>query len=161
MDRKPWKPERLDLEIGLTIGLSLFFCHLAKIEALAVATGALMCVQDSAKATYASSLVRMAGILFGGLLGVVIVVLDNILMEALLFYLLCGAGVVANLLLCKGFGMTHIQARVSTLSLLQVVMVFDGSDRLAYALDRFIGSLAGAVISLAVTFVFGKLAHKQ
>ena len=29
------------------------------------------------------------------------------------------------------------------------------------ALDRFVGSLAGAVIALAVTFAFGKLSHKQ
>ena len=158
---RTWKPEGMDLQIGLTIIVSLFLCHWAGIEALAVTTGALMCVQDNAKTTYVSSLIRMAGIFLGGLLGVVIAVIDNILMDPSLFYLLCGAGVVANLLLCKGFGMVHIQARVSALTLLLVVMVFDGSDRLAYALDRFVGSLAGAVIALAVTFVFGKLAHKQ
>ena len=159
--QRTWKPGHLDLQIGLTIILSLFLCHRANIEALAVTTGALMCVQDSTKTTYLSSMVRMAGILLGGLLGVVIVVIDNILMEPSLFYLICGVGVVGNLLLCRGLGMTHIQARVSALNLLLVVMVFDGSDRLAYALDRFVGSLAGAVIALAVTFAFGKLSHKQ
>ena len=158
MERTSWKPERMDIQIGVTIMLSLLLCHWLGIEAMAVTTGALMCVQDSTKAAYTSSLIRMAGVFWGGLLGVVIAVIDNFLGQPYIFYLLCGAGVMANLMLCRGFGMVHIQARVSALTLLLVVMVFEGTDRLAYAVNRFTGSLLGAVIALAVTFVFGKLA---
>ena len=160
MERTSWKPERMDIQIGVTIVLSLLLCHWTGIEALAVTTGALMCVQDSTKAAYTSSLTRMAGVLWGGLLGVVIAVIDNFVGQPYLFYLLCGMGVVANLLLCKRFGMVYVQARVSALTLLLVVMVFEGTDRLTYAVDRFAGSLVGAVIALGVTFVFGKLAKK-
>ena len=160
MEKTHWKPERLDIQIGVTIVLSLLLCRWAGVEALAVTTGALMCVQDSTKAACASSLVRMAGVFFGGLLGVAIAVIDNVAGQPYIFYLLCGGGVVANLLLCKRFGMAYVQARVSALTLLLVVMVFDGTDRLAYAVDRFAGSLAGAVIALAVTFAFGKLEKK-
>ena len=160
MERTSWKPERMDIQIGVTIVLSLLLCHWTGIEALAVTTGALMCVQDSTKAAYTSSLIRMAGILWGGLLGVAIAVIDNLVGQPYLFYLLCGVGVVANLLLCKRFGMVYVQARVSALTLLLVVMVFEGTDRLTYAVDRFAGSLVGAVIALGVTFVFGKLEKK-
>ena len=160
MERTSWKPERVDIQIGVTIVLSLLLCHWTGIEALAVTTGALMCVQDSTKAAYTSSLIRMAGILWGGLLGVAIAVIDNLVGQPYLFYLLCGVGVVANLLLCKRFGMVYVQARVSALTLLLVVMVFEGTDRLTYAVDRFAGSLVGAVIALGVTFVFGKLEKK-
>ena len=158
MERTLWKPERMDIQIGVTIVLSLLLCHWAGVEALAVTTGALMCVQDSTRAAYASSLIRMAGVFWGGLLGVVIAVIDNVLGEPWIFYLLCGVGVVANLMLCKRLGMVYVQARVSALTLLLVVLVFDGTDRLSYAMNRFAGSLAGAVIALAVTFLFGKLA---
>ena len=163
MEKTSWKPERMDLQIGLTIVLCLFLCHWAngvglQIESLAVTTGALMCVQDSTKAAYATSLIRMVGVLCGGLLGMVIAVIDNLVGQPYCFYLLCGMGVVANLLLCKRFHMIYVQARVSTLTLLLVVMVFQGTDRLSYALNRFTGSLAGAFIALAVTFLFGKLA---
>ena len=150
----------MDVQIGVTIVLSLLLCHWTGIEALAVTTGALMCVQDSTRAAYTSSLIRMAGVFWGGLLGVVIAVIDNFVGQPYLFYLLCGVGVVANLLLCKRFGMVYVQARVSALTLLLVVMVFEGTDRLGYAVNRFAGSLLGAVIALAVTFVFGKLAKK-
>ena len=162
MERTSWKPERMDLQIGLTIILCLFLCHWAngvglQIESLAVTTGALMCVQDSTKSTYSSSLIRMVGVLCGGLLGMVIAVIDNLVGQPYLFYLLCGIGVVVNLLLCKRFNMIYVQARVSALTLLLVVMVFEGTDRLSYALNRFTGSLMGALIALAVTFIFGKL----
>ena len=160
MKNTHWKPERMDIQIGVTIVLSLLLCQWMGIEALAVTTGALMCVQDSTKAAYTSSLIRMAGVLWGGLLGVVIAVIDNFVGQPYLFYLLCGAGVVANLMLCKRLGMAYVQARVSALTLLLVVMVFEGTDRLTYAAGRFSGSLLGAVIALAVTFAFGKLDKK-
>ena len=160
MNRISWKPERMDIQIGVTIVLSLLLCRWAGIEALAVTTGALMCVQDSARAVYTVSLIRMAGIFWGGLLGVIIAVIDNFAGEPYLFYLLCGAGAVSNLMLCRRFGLPHIQARVSALTLLLVVMVFEGTDRLTYAVSRFTGSLLGAVIALAVTFVFGRLNKK-
>ena len=162
MERTSWKPERMDIQIGVTIVVSLLLCHWVRwFEALAVTTGALMCVQDSTRAACTSSLIRLAGILFGGLLGVVIAVIDNFLGEPYLFYLLCGAGVVANLLLCKAFGMVYVQARVSALTLLLVVMVFDGADRLTYAVNRFTGSLIGAVIALGVTFAFARLVPEK
>ena len=154
MNRISWKPERMDMQIGVTVAASLLLCHWTGIEALAVTTGALMCVQDSAKAAFTASLIRMAGIFWGGLLGVVIAVTDNFAGEPYLFYLLCGAGVVANMMLCRCFGLPPIQGRVSALTLLLVVLVFEGTDRLSYALDRFAGSLLGALIALAVTFMF-------
>ena len=58
------------------------------------------------------------------------------------------------------YGMICVQARVSALTLLMVVMVFEGTERLAYAVNRFAGSLVGAVIPLGVTLIFGKLEKK-
>ena len=166
MERTPWKLEKMDVVIGATIVLCLFLSHWANergvnIEALAVTTGALMCVQDSTRAAYTTSLTRMLGVLCGGLLGMVIVWVDNLVGQPYVFYLLCGMGVVVNLLVCKKFQMIYVQARVSALTLLLVVMVFEGVDRLEYALNRFIGSLAGALIALLVTFLAGKLGRRE
>ena len=151
--------ELMDIEIGLTILLCLVLCHWAnqigiRVEALAVTTGAIMCVQEGTKAAYTTSLVRMLGVVCGGLFGVVIVLIDNVLNIPYVFYLMCSIGVVANLLVCKCFKMVYVQARVSCLSLLLVVMVFEGMDRLDYAISRFVGSLVGALIAFGVTALF-------
>lgn len=160
------KLELMDLQIGVTIIMCLVLCHWANhfglhIEALAVTTGAIMCVQDSTKAAYTTSLTRMLGVICGGLFGVLIALIDNIVGIPYVFYLLCGIGVVINLLVCKCFKMIYVQARVSCLSLLLVVMVFEGVDRFDYAINRFIGSLVGAVFALLVTVLFGALAKKK
>lgn len=160
------KLELMDLQIGVTIIMCLVLCHWANqlglhIEALAVTTGAIMCVQDSTKAAYTTSLTRMLGVICGGLFGVLIALIDNIVGIPYVFYLLCGIGVVVNLLVCKYFKMIYVQARVSCLSLLLVVMVFEGVDRFDYAINRFIGSLVGAVFALLVTILFGALTNKK
>lgn len=164
-EKRRVKLELMDIQIGLTILLCLVLSHLAndlgiRLEALAVTTGAIMCVQDSTKAAYTTSLTRMLGVICGGLFGVIIAFVDNAVQAPFVFYLMVAAGVVLNLLVCKYFKMIYVQARVSCLSLLLVTMVFGGADRFDYAVNRFVGSLAGAAIALGVTVVFGVIVRK-
>lgn len=158
-EKRTVKLELMDIQIGVTMLLCLMLAHFSNqvgisVEALAVTTGAIMCVQDSTKAAYTTALTRMLGVVCGGLFGVVIALIDNAVEIPVVFYLLVSVGVVLNLLVCKYFKMIYVQARVSCLSLLLVTMVFDGVDRFAYAVNRFFGSLVGAAIALLVTLVF-------
>lgn len=159
---KPGRIELMDIQIGVTIVVCLLLCHWAnqvgiQVEALAVTTGAIMCVQDSTKAAYNASLIRILGVICGGATGVVIALIDNAVGITYLFYLLCGVGVVANLCLCKYLKMAYVQARVSSLTMLLVVLVSQGMDRMSYALSRFVGSLVGALIALLVTMLFAMI----
>lgn len=158
------KVEVMDVLIGVTILMCLVLCHLANqmgipIDPLAVTTGAIMCVQESTKAAYSTSLTRMVGVIFGGFFGIGIALIDTAVGNPWVFYVLCSLGVIANLLVCKFFKMIYVQARVSCLTLLLVTMVFDGSDRLEYALNRFVGGLVGAVFAIVVTIIFAAIAH--
>lgn len=157
--RKTCGIELMDIQIGVTIVACLLLCHWAnqlgiQVEALAVTTGAIMCVQDSTKAAYNASLIRILGVVCGGATGVAIALIDNAIGMSYVFYLLCGIGVVANLCLCKCLKMAYVQARVSSLTMLLVVLVSQGTDRVSYAKSRFIGSLVGALIALLVTMLF-------
>lgn len=158
--------ELMDFEIGLTILLCLLLSHWANqigihIEAIAVTTGAVMCVQEGKKEAYSACFVKMLGVVCGGVVGVIIVLIDNVLEMPYVFYLMCSVGVVVNLLICKMFKMIYVQARVSCISLLLVVMVLEGVDRLEYAINRFIGSLVGALIAFLITVLFTRLAPKS
>lgn len=159
------KLELMDVLIGLTIVICLVFCHTMKqfgvhVEALAVTTGALMCVQDTTKSAWTTSLTRVLGVFLGGLFGVIVVLLDNTLDIPGVFYLLCGVSVIVNLLVCKCFKMIYVQARVSCLTQILVVLCMEGADRLEYAFARFVGSLVGAAIALLVTVIFGAAAKR-
>ena len=158
--------EVMDILIGVTILICLLICHFAnevgiRIEALAVTTGAIMCVQDSTRAAFTTSLTRMIGVVIGGFFGIGIALIDSELGNPFVFYVLCSLGVIATLLVCKFFKMIYVQARVSGLTMLLVVMVFDGADRLDYALNRFIGSLVGALLALLISAVFTAVFKKE
>ena len=158
--------EPIEIAIGAAVALTLLVCHLAgllglQIQALAACTGAVMCVQDSKKASWGAGLNRIKGVLCGGLIGIVIVLIDNALNVDLVFYLLVGIGAVVNLLLCKAAKLPFVQGRVSCMSLLLVTLVLQGGLRINYAFGRLIGTLVGACMALLVSMVFVAITKKE
>ena len=156
----------MDIAIGAAVVLTLLVCHVAgilgwKIQARAACTGAVMCVQDSRKASWGAGLNRVKGVLCGGLTGVAVVLIDNAVGIDLVFYLLVGIGVVVNLLLCKVVKLPFVQARVSCMSLMLVTLVLQDAARINYALGRLVGTLVGAVVALLVSMAFGALTRKE
>lgn len=156
----------IDLAIGAAVTLTLLVCHVAgllgfSVQALAACTGAVMCVQDSKQASWGAGLNRIKGVLCGGLTGVAVVLIDNVINIDIVFYLLVGAGVVANLLLCKVVKLPFVQARVSCMSLMLVTLVLQNAARINYALGRLIGTLVGAVVALLVSMAFAAIMKKE
>ncbi len=156
----------IDIAIGAAVTLTLLVCHLAgmlglQIQALAACTGAVMCVQDNKNASWGAGLNRIKGVICGGLTGVAVVLIDNAVNMDLVFYLLVGIGVVANLLLCKVVKLPFVQARVSCMSLMLVTLVLQNTARINYALGRLVGTLVGACVALLVSMVFAALTKKE
>lgn len=156
----------IDIAIGAAVTLTLLVCHLAgmlgwQIQTLAACTGAVMCVQDNKKASWGAGLNRIKGVICGGLTGVAVVLIDNAVNMDLVFYLLVGIGVVANLLLCKVVKLPFVQARVSCMSLMLVTLVLQDAARINYALGRFVGTLVGACVALLVSMAFAALTKKE
>ena len=156
----------LEISIGVTVMLTLLVCHVAsllglKLQTLAACTGAVMCVQDSKNASWGAGKNRILGVICGGLSGIAVVLLDNLIHIDLVFYLLMGAGVILNLMLCKLVKLPLVQARVSCMSLMLVTLVLQGDARINYALGRLIGTLVGAVVALLVSMLWAKLFHKE
>lgn len=157
---------RTEICIGAAIIVCLLVCHGAgllgiQIQTLAACTGAVMCVQETGKASYKAGLNRVLGVICGGIMGVAIVLADNVLHSDLVFYLLCGVGIVLNLLLCQKIKMPLVQARVSAMTLLLVVLVLGGDARIAYAIGRFFGTLCGAVVATGMSFLWSALFKKE
>lgn len=158
--------EPIEIAIGAAVALTLLVCHLAgmlgwQIQALAACTGAVMCVQDGKKASWGAGLNRIKGVLCGGAVGIAVVLIDNAVNMDLVFYLLAGIGVVANLLLCKAVKLPFVQARVSCMSLMLVTLVLQNTARINYAFGRLIGTLVGAVVALLVSMAFAAIVKKE
>ena len=156
----------LELRIGITIVLCLLACKLCEvlgfsIQALAACTGAVMCVQEGGKASFGACKNRVLGVICGGIVGVVAVLLDNLIGIDLIFYLLVGLAIMTNFVLCKAVKLPLVQARVSCMTVLLVVLVLGGPARINYAIGRFIGTLVGALIAWAVSAAWEKLSAKK
>lgn len=156
----------IDVSIGVTVMLCLLVCHVAgllglQLQALSTCTGAVMCVQDSKKASWGAGLNRILGVICGGVAGIAVVLVDNVIQIDLVFYLLMGIGVVLNLLLCKLVKLPFVQARVSCMSLMLVTLVLQGSARINYAFGRLLGTLVGAVVALLVSMAFSAILQKK
>ena len=156
----------LEFRIGITIVICLLVCKLCEmigfsIQALAACTGAVMCVQEGGKASFGACKNRVLGVICGGVVGVGVVFLDNLIGVDLVFYLLVGLGIMANFLLCKVAKLPLVQARVSCMTVLLVVLVLGGDARINYAIGRFIGTLVGALVAWGVSAVWEKLSAKK
>lgn len=156
----------IEIAIGVAVVLCLLVCHVAgklglQIQALAACTGAVMCVQDGKKASWGAGMNRVLGVICGGMAGIAVVLLDNLIQMDLVFYLLVGIGVVLNLLLCKLVKLPLVQARVSCMSLMLVTLVLQDSARIHYAFGRLIGTLVGACVALLVSMAFAALMKKE
>lgn len=155
----------LEFCIGVSIVICLIFCKLCEllgfsVQALAACTGAVMCVQDGGKASAGAVKNRILGVICGGVVGVGVVLLDNLIGMDLVFYVLVGLGIMANFLLCKTAKLPQVQARVSCMTLLLVVLVLGGPARLNYAIGRFIGTLVGGLIAWGISAAWEKLSQK-
>lgn len=156
----------LDIRIGIAIMLSLLVCHVAsmmgiQLQSLAACTGAVMCVQDNGKASWKAGLTRLLGVVCGGVVGIVVVLIQSRFDNVYLFMILCGAAVVVNLLLCRIVKMPYVTARVSCMTFLLVVLVLQGTARINYAVGRFLGTLIGALVSLLVTVGWDVIAQEK
>lgn len=156
----------LDIRIGITIMLSLLVCHIVsllgfQLQSLAACTGAVMCVQESGKASWKAGLTRLLGVACGGAIGIAVVLVQSQFDNAYLFMVLCGVAVVANLLLCKIVKMLYVTARVSCMTFLLVVLVLQGTARINYAFGRFLGTLVGALISVLVAVAWDAITQKK
>lgn len=158
---------KTDLSIGVAVMACLLVCQAAgalglTLQALSACTAAIMCVQGSSQASWKAGMNRILGVLCGGVMGILVALADNALSNVWGFCLMVGLAAAANMVLCKIVKLPFIQAKVSCMTLLLVTLVLQGQGRIGYAVNRFWGTLAGAVVALLVSMAFagpGKKAH--
>jgi len=151
-----------DVRIGIGFALALLLVHFfPSIQALSAGTAIIMCTQDNEKITWKAGLTRVEGVLIGGVLAVLVVLIDNAVGNPYLFMLLCGLGIVLNLLACRLAKMPNVAAKVSCITFALVTLATQGEIRLRYAIFRVIGTAVGALLALAIAWVYERLAGKK
>ncbi len=166
----------VEVRIGIGVAVCLFSCNLlnyllntylpgstdyVEFQVLAACTGCLMCTQEVNKATFNSGKTRLTGVIIGGLVGICVVLLDTLIGNDYIFWVLCGIGITVNLVLAKLAKMPGITTRVSAITFCLVVLLMPGTARIFYALKRFVGTLFGAFIAYLITVIWCAISPKK
>lgn len=155
MGKSKFRIGNQEIRIGAGIIVCLFISwFIPQIQRLAACTAVVMCTQEISRGTLASGLTRMKGVICGGAAGVAVVLLDHIIQIEFVFFLLCGIGIVLNLFICRIIHMPPVTDRVSAITFCLVVLLAEGNGRIFYALNRFAGTLVGALVALILTAVW-------
>ncbi|GAA0260381.1 hypothetical protein GCM10008922_19760 [Faecalicatena contorta] len=160
--------KRLNIRIGnqeIRIGAGIIAClflsyFVPQIQRLAACTAVVMCTQEISQATLKSGLTRMKGVVCGGAAGIAVVLLDQVIQIEFVFFILCGIGIVLNLLICRLLHMPPVTDRVSAITFCLVVLLAEGNGRIFYAVSRFVGTLAGALTALIITALWRTVEKK-
>ena len=155
------KWEWLDMKIAISIALCMLtYVFVRELQVLSACTAALMCAQDGARPTWRSGLTRVLNTLVGGVLGVLAVLADNAIRNDYVFILLCAAGIVLTLAICRLMKLPPIAGRIGCITLVLIAVVAVGEGRIPYALNRLIATVYGAAVAMAVCGLSGLFAPR-
>lgn len=151
-----------DVRIGAGVVLCLLIVHFfPDVQGLAGCTAVIMCTQDGAEFTWKAGLTRLLGVVIGGVCGTLVVLFHEAMPNAFAFIVMCGLGVLLNLLCCQWMKMPNITARVSCITFALVTLVLQGTVRIQYALLRLLGTFVGAAIALLLSWLWDKFAVRS
>lgn len=168
--------DRLDVRIAVAVALCYLTAtildalnikftygtmHLEIIQKMTACISCLLCCQDTQQISKKSSVNRLIITAIGGIVGIAVVALDDLLQNRWLLIALVFLGILLTLFLCKAAKVPYINARIGGVTFILVSTTLSGSSRMLYALFRFVSTFYGVLIVLLVGWIFSKLGGKK
>jgi len=97
----------------------------------------------------------------GGLIGVVVVILDELIQNEWMLIIFAMLGVLLTFMGCKLAKVLYINAKIGTITFILVIMVMQGTHRILYALQRLAGTFYGTVIAVVITMIWVFFSKKK
>ena len=147
--------ERKDFKIAIAVGLCLLTSKFIPIiQYMASCFAAILCMQDNVKLSWKFGINRLIITLVGGMVGILVVLIDNQVQNSWLFIALAMLGILLTLWICKFTGVPYINAMIGCITFILVIMIMPGEQRILYAGLRLLGTAYGVVVSIVVNAVF-------
>lgn len=165
--QQTWKPNALDVRIGLCVVICCLASNILTafglrfpvgemrleiIQKMTACISCLLCCQDGLEASRRAGLTRVLVTAVGGVIGTLIVVLDQLLgSNVWLLVPLLGTGLVTTMCTCRLAGAPAFNARIGGITFLLVACTLTGTTRVWYAFFRLISTVFGALVVSFVT----------
>jgi uncharacterized membrane protein YgaE (UPF0421/DUF939 family) len=145
----------IDVKIVLAVGICLLMAKvIPEFQTMTACITTLLCVQDGGRESGKAGLIRLAITAIGGLVAVLVVLLDDMVGMPWLFAVMIMAGLFLTLMGCKLVRVPVFNARIGGVTFILVVLTKTGNDRIVYSLFRLLSTFYGVVAIMMVTAVF-------
>lgn len=127
--------------------------HLEVIQKMTACIACLLCCQDNTKISYKAGVNRLIITAIGGVVGIVVIILDNLIGNQWIMVGMITLGILLTLFLCKAAKVPYINARIGGVTFILVTCTLTGSARVWYGVFRFVSTFYGVLVVLLVTWV--------
>lgn len=134
--------------------------HLEVIQKMTACISCLLCCQDNTKISTKAGLNRLIITAIGGMIGIIVVLLDNLIHNSWIMAVMIAVGILLTLFLCKAAKVPYINARIGGVTFILVTCTLSQSARIWYAVFRFVSTFYGVCVVLMVTWIFGMFQKK-
>lgn len=151
----------LEVQIVLAVGLCMLVAiWFPKFQVMTASISVLLCMQDNVKFSWRMGVNRLIITFIGGLAGICVVLLDNMIASQWVIIPLVMTGLLLTFYGCKLAEVPDMSVRIGGVNFILVALTFVGTQRISYAFYRFVSTLGGVVVVLAVATVFSLFAGK-
>lgn len=131
------------------------------IQKMTACITCLLCCQDTEQISKKAGLNRLIITAVGGIVGMIVVWIDTRVSAQWLLVVMVAAGVLLTLFLCKAAKVPYINARIGGVTFILVTCTLSGHARIWYAVFRFVSTLYGVAVVLAVTWLFRRFSGDE
>ena len=128
--------------------------HLEVIQKMTACIACLLCCQDNTKISYKAGVNRLIITAIGGMIGILVIFLDNLIGNQWIMVGLIALGILLTLFLCKAAKVPYINARIGGVTFVLVTCTLTGSARVWYGVFRLVSTFYGVLVVLLVTWCF-------
>ncbi|MBU9727731.1 FUSC family protein [Diplocloster modestus] len=158
MEKQKFKVSALDIQMAVAIGSCVILSYfIPYLQVMTACIAVLLCTQGDLPASWKAGVTRIIITLVGGLTAVLVVGISQLFPDRWLVVLLTMAGVLLTFLGCKLSGVPAFSNRIGAVTFILVVFTKGGADRIPFALQRLVSTLAGVLIVTFVVFVWNLL----
>ena len=114
----------------------------------------MLCCQDNTKISWRAGVNRIIITFIGGLVGICVIFLDNLIGNDWVMAILVMLGILVTLFLCKAAKVPYINARIGGVTFILVTCTFQSTARIYYGCFRLLSTIIGVLIVMLVTWCF-------
>lgn len=137
---------------GLTLAVN--DRNIEVIQKMTACIACMLCCQDNLQISWKSGVNRLIITVIGGLVGIGVIVLDNLVGNTWIMAILMFAGIILTLLLCKVAKVPYINARIGGVTFILVTCTLQSTARVYYGCFRLLSTVVGVLVVMLVTWIF-------